>query len=337
MYFLALRRSVWPVVGLILALGGNGCRQKTWTARTIAQDRHYFVDMRKERNIVYRDNQKSDAPLTLVFVHGLGSMKATWNAVAPHYAERYRVILVDLLGHGDSSKPDDDVYSVAHQGEILRRFMVERRLQNVVWVGVSYGAVSVLEAIAPMYERGSARQVKGALLISPPAFPFPQLGETAPFPLKGAVQAVGLAMLRLYNDYTPLTERYVRGLILERAFSKPDRIPNDLVAEYVRVYRHLHARVALRRAARQLIEERKNRTDLDLQYSRITCPVAIVYGTKDTVVPSWVITRLKHILPMATDCHPCGCGHAAQVECPQDVIRSLDTLLSEVLKPAHSG
>lgn len=43
----------------------------------------------------------------LVFLHGIGSSSATWDAVAGILAPRYLTLAVDLLGHGRSPVPDD--------------------------------------------------------------------------------------------------------------------------------------------------------------------------------------------------------------------------------------
>lgn len=43
----------------------------------------------------------------IVFVHGMGTSAATWEACGKLLADRFQVIAVDLLGHGDSPVPDD--------------------------------------------------------------------------------------------------------------------------------------------------------------------------------------------------------------------------------------
>jgi len=41
-------------------------------------------------------------PFTLFFAHGFGCDQNMWRLLAPHYAERYRVVLFDLVGSGGS-------------------------------------------------------------------------------------------------------------------------------------------------------------------------------------------------------------------------------------------
>ena len=42
----------------------------------------------------------------LVMLHGLGANGANWDATAAAFADRWRVIVPDLPGHGRSAKPD---------------------------------------------------------------------------------------------------------------------------------------------------------------------------------------------------------------------------------------
>jgi 3-oxoadipate enol-lactonase len=55
-----------------------------------------------ELDLYYHD-QGDGYPVVLV--HGLGSDHTVWGGVAPLLEENFRVLAVDLRGHGRSSKP----------------------------------------------------------------------------------------------------------------------------------------------------------------------------------------------------------------------------------------
>jgi len=57
----------------------------------------------------YDDNQRQDAE-TVVLIHGFGADKNNWLRFAGALKRHYRVLAVDLLGHGRSSKPHDADY-----------------------------------------------------------------------------------------------------------------------------------------------------------------------------------------------------------------------------------
>lgn len=49
---------------------------------------------------------RGDGP-PIVFIHGMGTSAATWERCMDLLADRFTVVAVDLLGHGDSPVPDD--------------------------------------------------------------------------------------------------------------------------------------------------------------------------------------------------------------------------------------
>lgn len=55
----------------------------------------------KRNNITIRGN----GPVTLLFVHGLGTSQQVWRHVAPAFSDRYRVVLMDLSGCGGAERP----------------------------------------------------------------------------------------------------------------------------------------------------------------------------------------------------------------------------------------
>src|SRR5437588_8373957 len=59
----------------------------------------------------------------LLFVHGWACDETVWSEQAPALAEKFRVITIDLPGHGQSDKPntisyDKDLYARAIDGVI---------------------------------------------------------------------------------------------------------------------------------------------------------------------------------------------------------------------------
>lgn len=55
----------------------------------------------------------------LVLLHGIAGTSATWDGVIPWLAERCTVVAPDLIGHGESSKPEGD-YSLGAYANGLR-------------------------------------------------------------------------------------------------------------------------------------------------------------------------------------------------------------------------
>lgn len=78
-----------------------------------------------------------DGPV-LLLLHGLGGCTSTWDPVIEDLAQDYRVVALDLLGHGRSSKPRCD-YSLAGHANTVRDVMAALGLRDVTVIGHSYG------------------------------------------------------------------------------------------------------------------------------------------------------------------------------------------------------
>jgi pimeloyl-ACP methyl ester carboxylesterase len=74
----------------------------------------------------------------LLMLHGLGCDSSTWTDVMPALAEHYTVIAPDLLGHGESDKPDAD-YSLGGYANGMRDLLTVLGIDKVTVVGHSFG------------------------------------------------------------------------------------------------------------------------------------------------------------------------------------------------------
>ena len=79
----------------------------------------------KNTKIAYIDEGRGDA---IIFIHGNPTSSYLWRNIAPNFVERYRVIVPDLVGMGDSQKLegiDNPGYSFNGQYEYLDGFLKE--------------------------------------------------------------------------------------------------------------------------------------------------------------------------------------------------------------------
>jgi pimeloyl-ACP methyl ester carboxylesterase len=81
----------------------------------------------------------------VILLHGLllGNMTTWYWTAAPRIAERHRVILFDLRGHGLSERVPSG-YDVAHMARDLESVVERLTREPVILVGHSYGAVVAL-------------------------------------------------------------------------------------------------------------------------------------------------------------------------------------------------
>ena len=75
---------------------------------------------------------------TIVMVHGFGADKDNWLRMARHFSSRYHVVVPDLPGFGESSRPTGS-YDVGTQAERLADFIQALGVGKVHLVGNSMG------------------------------------------------------------------------------------------------------------------------------------------------------------------------------------------------------
>jgi len=92
----------------------------------------------------YLDNLKTDAQHTLLFVHGYTGNKDMWNRLATRIPSQYRLIALDLLGHGNTDNAPDNRYLLMQQAELLNQFLRTLNLDRVHLVGSSMGGATAL-------------------------------------------------------------------------------------------------------------------------------------------------------------------------------------------------
>jgi len=95
----------------------------------------------------------------LVFVHGWSCDRTYWDAQIPYFSDRYRVVTIDLAGHGESGL-GREVWSMRAFGQDVTAVVEELGLDHVVLVGHSMGGPVVVEAARLLGDR--VRLVVGA-------------------------------------------------------------------------------------------------------------------------------------------------------------------------------
>ncbi len=121
-------------------------------------------------SITYQEVGEGDV---LLFLHGFCGGLGYWNKVLPELAKNYRVIALDLLGHGSSDLPDGD-HSMESFADHLALFCKELNLEQVTLFGHSLGGYITL-AFAEKYPN----HLRAFSLIHSTAYPDTAEGKVA--------------------------------------------------------------------------------------------------------------------------------------------------------------
>jgi haloalkane dehalogenase len=96
--------------------------------------------------------QEAGAGPALVFLHGNPLSSRVWRHVLPQVAERGRCLAPDLIGMGDSGKPDLQ-YRFADHARYLDAWIEALGLGNIVLVGYDWGGALAMDWAARHRER----------------------------------------------------------------------------------------------------------------------------------------------------------------------------------------
>ena len=111
----------------------------------------------KNTNISYTDSGKGTA---IALLHGFLENQKMWNAFVPEFSKKYRVITIDLLGHGNTECMGY-VHSMEDNADVVHAVLAELRIRKAIFVGHSMGGYVAL-AFAEMYPD----YIKGLVLLN---------------------------------------------------------------------------------------------------------------------------------------------------------------------------
>jgi 3-oxoadipate enol-lactonase len=79
----------------------------------------------------------------IVFLHGLGASWKMWTPQIETFSSKYKMIMLDLRGHGESTKTfPNNQFTAKVMAEDIKMFLDKLEIRKVYLVGLSYGSVT---------------------------------------------------------------------------------------------------------------------------------------------------------------------------------------------------
>jgi pimeloyl-ACP methyl ester carboxylesterase len=249
---------------------------------------------------------------TLVLVHGFGVQKDVWLQVAGKLHRKHHLVIPDLIGDGESSKPLSLSYSIEAQAQRLHRFLLRRGIRRPLLVGNSMGG-----AISLVY--ASRYPTDGLVLIDP-------LGLEVE---RSYLQKLGTKQAK--EVFLGICNAGDAKRFVEMVFDKPPWIPGVLL-DYMARKKCRLSRLDTRKA-RSLY-----RSDGGWVFSRrfpgyarrVHTPTLILWGEKDKILsPRNASAFGRHIAHSQVIMMP-GVGHAPMMEDPEATAKHLERFLKRL-------
>ncbi|MEN6319455.1 MAG: alpha/beta hydrolase [Syntrophaceae bacterium] len=276
---------------------------------------NYIEGLRKDANltiksvdipdfkIVYAEGGTGDI---IIMVHGFGANKDSWLKMAKYLTPNYRVIIPDLPGFGDSSKPENAKYNIMSQVERLHLFAKELKLTNFHLVGNSMGGTIIVN-----YAADHPEMVNTLALFDAAGVKAPVKSELALLAGKG----INPLIIKDANDYDKF---------LEFIYVKPPQYPS-FMKQYL-TEKAVAAGPLNKKIWKDIL------TDgfiLESKLNTITVPTLIVWGDSDKLFHVSSVPIFEKNIKNSKSVIIKECGHIPMMEKPAETASIYQDFLKE--------
>ena len=271
---------------------------------------------------------------TVLLLHGYPQMHVLWHKVAPRLADRYRLVIPDLRGYGDSDKPpagpeEHLVYCKRTTANDVVALMDKLGIERWHVAGHDRGA-----RVAHRMALDHPAKVRSFTVLD-------VVPSQAAFDEMDAQLSYAWFHWHLMRQPYPLPETLIGNsvrqyfdFLMERWCATPGAITPEAYAEYVRCFCNPET-------VRSTCAEYRS-VALDLQHDeadrgrKLDCPVLVLWGADTTKRPGWQTGKRLDILETwrarAKQVRGRGlqCGHFIPEEKPEEVAAEMMKLIAEV-------
>lgn len=272
-----------------------------------------FMELPSGTTAHYRDEGPKDAS-PIVLLHGSNSSLHTWEAWVDNLKANYRVITVDLPGHGLTGATPDDDYTYSGMTRFLKEFTTQLGLNSFTLGGNSMGG-----GISLNYTLTHPDDVTSLILVDAAGISLPQETD-AKTDLPIAFKLAG----RWYSDWIikNITPRGLSEEGLRKSITDQSLIDDKMVDRYWELVRFPGNRHA---TGKRFTWYREGRSDLEI--SNITVPALILWGKDDKIIPVEVGYAMEQKLKNSELIVFENAGHIPMEEIPVKTLEAVNIFL----------
>jgi pimeloyl-ACP methyl ester carboxylesterase len=267
-----------------------------------------------DHNIRYLAGGPADGPV-LLLLHGFGGDKNNWMRMARPLTERYRVIVPDLPGFGESTRLPNATYDLVTQAERIDAFT--RAL-----------------SLPPHHVAGNSM---GGNLAGAYAVRFPDRTASVAFIANAGIKSpkeseLSARLTRQENPLLPATVEQFEAM-LDLIFVKRPWAPAAVMRYFAT--QSLENRDFNEKIWRDIMIERPYSVQDELE--KIDQPVLILWGDRDRLLDVSAIEVMKPALPQARVVVLKDCGHIPMLERPNETAENYLSFLAAIADKSLTG
>jgi len=251
-----------------------------------------FLPLSNYRMAHVRDQGKQDGPV-MVLIHGDNGSLHSWEPWVAELGDRYRMITMDLPGHGITGPVPDENYSRQAMSRFVRELTSQLKIDKFILIGISLGG-----SVALQYALEHREQVQGLVLIGASGLKRDEADKDKGF-LKLA-NWPGVSRLMRYITPYGIVEESVLA-----AYGTPVAVNKKLVDRYYDLLLH----VGNREAVFKQLKQRTQEDPLDIFIGGIIAPTLLLWGEEDILVPLKYGRRMRAHIPASELISYPGMGH----------------------------
>lgn len=277
-----------------------------------------YIELPAGVRMHYRDQgrQEVDAPV-LLLIHGYSASLHTWEPWVARLGDGYRIVSLDLPGHGLTRAPDDYEASIESLRDAIAAFVREQDFGRFAIAGSSMGG-----NIAWQYALAHPEQIDALILVDAAGWPDARTDagdEPAIFRLLRNPVA-GPLMRDLDN-----TSLIRRGL--EASFYDPTLVDDAMTARYSELSRLPGHRDIL---LQLMLNHRSRALASDATLAAIRAPTLILHGDADRLVAPEAAQRFNRAIAGSRLVIFENTGHVPQEEKPEQSAAAVRAFLDSV-------
>ena len=267
-----------------------------------------YINLEEEGFKIRYDEYGKDKQKHILFIHGLGSSPIVWRDIPQALSEHFHTIAVDLIGFGESDKPELN-YTIGYFAQFIKNFLIQIGINyqdKITIIGHSLGGYIAIE-----YAIENKENIEKLVLIDSSGM------LNGPTPL-----------LEQYFDAAMETDPNLRYSKVKNVFENLLAIPSRLLPIIVDIFISVIEKPGAKHAFESaFINSTTTSINLEKLKQIKSIPCLIIWGEKDNLIPIDHIHKFGQILKDAKLLVIDDAGHSPFIEKTAIVYQRLLTFL----------